>query len=363
MDPRASCTPPEPLDFRLLSIYPQLYRIEAGAWYKNHRDWMMKIVHPGCFAGLPEREAMEASWDTQMDLATATEEGDDMLLAFLDYYKFFDSFHPPFIGEVLKATGVQEDLVDMFVHLNVNTTRHIKINGTFGPPMKPYNALGQGDPLVLLAAIIYVSHQLHVIGKRVPQVKGAAVLDDRGLRGPPECVDKAVRIIRGFDDRAGHITNLGKSTFAASTKKAQHEAEGFAYDGHKPRMVSSQGVVGDVITTLSCGAAQLPNKRLDFALRGAARVSRAPAAMKAKLEVLQTATIPRILPSTLWTRPSAVRLRKLRTQIVTAAVGKGRTSRAPELVTNLVLNPARADPEGAILAKTLMDTRRLLRRS
>ena len=44
-----------------------------------------------CYGGLPGREALEASWDTQMDLAAATEDGQDMLLAFLDYYKEQDT--------------------------------------------------------------------------------------------------------------------------------------------------------------------------------------------------------------------------------------------------------------------------------
>ena len=65
---------------------------------------MGDIIHEDCFGGLPGREALEASWDTQADLAAATEDGTDMLLALLDYYKFLGSFHPPFIGEVLRAT-------------------------------------------------------------------------------------------------------------------------------------------------------------------------------------------------------------------------------------------------------------------
>jgi hypothetical protein len=34
---------------RLLSIYSQLYRIEAGAWYRNHGEWIDAVVHPGCY--------------------------------------------------------------------------------------------------------------------------------------------------------------------------------------------------------------------------------------------------------------------------------------------------------------------------
>ena len=39
LDPDASRAVPTVLDHRLLSIYSQLYRIEASAWCRNHNDW------------------------------------------------------------------------------------------------------------------------------------------------------------------------------------------------------------------------------------------------------------------------------------------------------------------------------------
>ena len=40
LNPDASREVPTVLDHRLLSIYAQLYKIEASAWCRNHNDWL-----------------------------------------------------------------------------------------------------------------------------------------------------------------------------------------------------------------------------------------------------------------------------------------------------------------------------------
>ena len=51
LDPDALRYPSGVKEVRLLSIYFQLYRIEAGAWYANHRQWMATVMDKGCVAG------------------------------------------------------------------------------------------------------------------------------------------------------------------------------------------------------------------------------------------------------------------------------------------------------------------------
>ena len=88
LDPSAHRSPPYPKDHRLLSIYTQLYRIESGAWYHNHKDWMAKVMHKNCGGAMPGRECLEVSWDTQAELACAIEQLEEAVLAFLDYSIF-----------------------------------------------------------------------------------------------------------------------------------------------------------------------------------------------------------------------------------------------------------------------------------
>ena len=135
-------------------------------------------------------------------------------------------------------------------------------------------------------------------------------------------------------------------TMTGTTRGAQRFAERQQYGGITPKLVTAQRMVGDTITVLRNGARQLTNQRLQRA--------------RAKMQVHTTVTIPRLVPSTLWTKPAAGKLRAIRTVIVNTVVGESRTHRAPEVVTSIVLNPARADPEGAVMAKTFEDFRRML---
>ena len=58
---------------------------------------------------------------------------------------------------------IPQPAIDLFLDLNTNATRYIKIGDTYGPPIQPYNALGQGDAFSLLAAHIYVHAQFVVL--------------------------------------------------------------------------------------------------------------------------------------------------------------------------------------------------------
>ena len=66
-------------------------------------------------------------------------------------------------------------MVDLFLNLNTSAKRYIKIGDTYGPQMRPYNALGQGDPFSLLAANLYVHTLFTVLRKRTPNEPSACV--------------------------------------------------------------------------------------------------------------------------------------------------------------------------------------------
>ena len=145
LDPDAGRAPPTVLDHRLLSVYTQLYRIEMGAWCKNHTDWLAKTIHERCYGAMAGKEPSEASWDAQSAVAAAMEQGEEMILAMPDYYKFFDSFEARFYSKFFEKMGVHSELVGLFLDLNVNAVRRVKIGNALGKPFKTFNALGQGD--------------------------------------------------------------------------------------------------------------------------------------------------------------------------------------------------------------------------
>ena len=128
-------------------------------------------------------------------------------------------------------------------------------------------------------------------------------------------------------------------------------------------MVQAQKLVGDIVTTLANGASRISNARLDFAIRTMARIRAAETSGQAKLWAAQTMAVPRMLPSSLWAKPLDSRLKVLRTAIIGTVISRKRSHRCPEIVVSVCLNPLRADPKSALLYKTLLDARRLLKKS
>lgn len=82
---------------------------------------------------------------------------------------------------------------------------------------------------------------------------------------------------------------------------------------------------------------------------------------RSTVKVLADAALrPRMTTYTLWRPPPAGLLSKLRTVLVTAAVGKSRCWRCPELVAAVIANPIRCDPKTAIHANFMFLMWRIL---
>ena len=86
-------------------------------------------------------------------------EGKDITFLTLHYYKFFDSFHPKFMESFLIEAGVDSKFAKLFRTLNENMVRRIKIGQTIGGGESYSNGFGQGDPMSVLAAIIFIAVQ------------------------------------------------------------------------------------------------------------------------------------------------------------------------------------------------------------
>lgn len=229
LDPEAGRDTPAVLDHRLLTIYTQLYRIEAGAWCKNHAEWMQQVIHKDCCGAMPGREAREAAWDAQSAMAAAAEANGELVVALLDYYKFLDSFEPRFYARFLKDIGVHQQFVDLFLDLNTKAIRRARISGVYSEGLTTFNALGQGDSVTLMLALLYVTVQFRLLDEQCPDLGKSAVVDDRSLRGKSEPVQRTFEKIRAFDDMAGHITQPLKLVLLAIGKKAKKWAKGVKF--------------------------------------------------------------------------------------------------------------------------------------
>ena len=123
LDPSALRYPPGVYDVRLLSIYSQIYIVEASAWCRNHTGWLLETVRTTCFGGLQKRECLEAPWEAQEDLERAVNDGVPLIVTLSDYFKFFDSFDPRFYSQLIQDMGVHPQFARLFLDINVSSTR------------------------------------------------------------------------------------------------------------------------------------------------------------------------------------------------------------------------------------------------
>ena len=140
---------------------------------------------------MPGREAREAAWDAQSAMAAAADGNEELVVALLDYYKFFDSFEPRFYARFLGDMGVHPQFVDLFLDLNTRAVRRVKINGIYSEGFTTFNALGQGDPVTLMLALLYVTVQFRLLDEQCPDLGKSAVVDDRSLRGECKPLERA----------------------------------------------------------------------------------------------------------------------------------------------------------------------------
>ena len=240
-----------------------------------------------------------------MALAAAVDGDEELVVALLDYYKFFDSFEPRFYARFLRDMGLDDQFVDLFLNLNTRAEKRVKIGTVLSEPFGTFNALGQGDPVTLMVALLYVSVQFRMLEDRCGDVAKSAMVDDRNLTGKSIVIEPALREIQAFDIAAGHVTQTSKLALMATTKRAKLWAQGLEIDGTKPKIVDRAMLVGDTITAVRRGNMELASRRTAHALAGVNRILATNTAQKVKQRAAAAVAIPRALACTSWARPAA----------------------------------------------------------
>ena len=103
-------------------------------------------------------------------------DGEELVIATMDYYKYFDSFHHDMLHLKFPPRYVR-----MMHDLYKNLHRTIKLGGAVGTPKNTYNGMGQGDDYVIFAALALTSVQCVHLQDEVPTVKLGSCVDDRNL--------------------------------------------------------------------------------------------------------------------------------------------------------------------------------------
>lgn len=84
-------------------------------------------------------------------------QGEHRVAATLGYPKYFHTFDPEFYMEMLVDMGYPRELAKIQLAVYADCTRHIKVMGSYGEPIKPECGMGRGDPVTLIAATATVA--------------------------------------------------------------------------------------------------------------------------------------------------------------------------------------------------------------
>ena len=171
-----------PLDFRLLTVFVALYRIEMGAWHDEISGQFSAQIHLEVFGCAQGIEAVEIAWDAQQDPEVAYAGGEEVTISTYDYFKYFDTFDYDLSKQIRLHSGVPARLVGLVSLMWTNSQRRIRQNKALGQPFHAANGLGQGDVLSLLPAIALVSWQFWVLDRLAPSLSKGADIDDRNFR-------------------------------------------------------------------------------------------------------------------------------------------------------------------------------------
>jgi hypothetical protein len=219
---------PTATDHRLLSLMSAIYRIESGAQYHRHTQWLLQWIHPELHGGLPGHESAEVSWDAQSHIEQAILDKEDIVICMMDYWKYFDAMEPNFVKDFMIAIGIDSSYATIVHDLYTNSKRYIKIGRSFGEPFSSSNGSGQGDVYSILAALALVSVQFSFIQERYPSLQMGSCVDDRNIRGDfCSVMMKAFHEMAEYDKKAGHFNNIKKMAMSATTKNGKNLIENY----------------------------------------------------------------------------------------------------------------------------------------
>jgi hypothetical protein len=121
--------------------------------------------------------------------------------------------------------------------------------------------------------------------------------------------------------------------------------------------------VGTTINTALRESRKAGNAKVDRAMQTCWLIGGSAVFASRKIKAVASKVIPAVLYGLSWSFPSAARCRRLQQAVLNATWGAKRKMRCLEAVFGILFQPTAVEPWCALSARTLMDTRRLLRKS
>lgn len=121
--------------------------------------------------------------------------------------------YPPELARIQRAIYIYGDF-----------TRHLKIAGSYGEPLKSTCGMGQECSLAFIAANAIVASEVNMLSEKTPEVEKTAFIDDRTLdSGSLQQLTEAIVEVAEVDNTMGHTTNNDNSKILVAAKRDRNK--------------------------------------------------------------------------------------------------------------------------------------------
>ena len=139
--------------------------------YRDLENWRNEWLDPCVCGGEPEREALHAFLAASLDIECAHLKGEDLIAAFLDYAKFFDSMPWELLFKLAEWWGMPPGILKSMRSLYNSMLSYFRINGHYGEAWGRTNGFAQGCSLSILFANMFGSLWAKIMTNRAPAVR------------------------------------------------------------------------------------------------------------------------------------------------------------------------------------------------
>ena len=330
----------DPMNQRPLTVLSTIYRAYAGLRYDDLERWRAQWTDSNIYGGEPDKEAIHATLSAAMDIEQAQIDGNPIIMALLDYSKFFDSLTWEIIWKLADWLGAPKGIIRAMAKFYPDLVSRFKINGHFGPAWGRTNSVAQGCPLSIIWANIIGALWSKVLTSRVPEVKKSIFIDDKALRtGSTEMFEKAMRITAKLDAICGLKLNISKVKIMTNSKAYRKWASKLVIANQKMQITNSAVSLGALLVSGKGATLKKGQERLEIAKRTLDKTARIKASNEIKGRIVEGKAIPQatfassvaILPKTA--------ANKLSTSVIRIVWGESFAMRAKELVWATALKP------------------------
>ena len=198
----------DPLGYRILLIFPILYRRWAAVRLRNLAPWVLSWWMPNFFAGGPGASAEDAWWLTALSVEYCKVKKKIFTAGIADMLKCFDQIIRPLLKAVLLMAGMPKAVVDAYMRYHDQVFIYNALAGGFGKPYKKRCSIPQGCPfsMMFIALLMLPWVCMSTAMRLQPKV----LADDIMLSTIGDDKEQFATWVEGFDKTHEYILDMGR---------------------------------------------------------------------------------------------------------------------------------------------------------